>query len=225
MYLFRHGAVDYVNPDGSWVPDPDAVSLNERGREQARGMQAFFSGTKVDRALCSGLARTRQTAEMVLADHEISIFDIPQLEEIRPTKNGEEQGFDLYSEIAFSHWRAAHPNAQFLGGEKYQDFYERISAAAETIIADHSWHNIAVFAHGGTNAAVLGWVTGLGLDAFGLFDQETCCLNIIDFDTTETGVVRKTLRGVNITSTDPLKSSRHAGDMELLAKRLSMLRG
>ena len=31
--LFRHGAVDYVHPDGSWVEDPDVVRLNPRGRD------------------------------------------------------------------------------------------------------------------------------------------------------------------------------------------------
>ena len=91
----------------------------------------------------------------------------------------------------------------------------------EGILADGSWTNLAVFAHGGTNAAVLAWVTGLGLEGFGLFDQATCCLNIVDFDTDETGkVVRKHLRGLNITADGPVKQHRDAGDMESLAVRL-----
>ena len=32
LYLFRHGAVDYINSDGNWVDAPDLVDLNERGR-------------------------------------------------------------------------------------------------------------------------------------------------------------------------------------------------
>jgi hypothetical protein len=52
-----------------------------------------------------------------------------------------------------------------------------------------------------------------------LLDQETCCLNIIDFDIdVKSGViVRKTLRAMNITAEDPIKTKRHAGDMEMLA--------
>ena len=31
LYLFRHGAVDYIDANGDWVADPDLVDLNERG--------------------------------------------------------------------------------------------------------------------------------------------------------------------------------------------------
>ena len=83
----------------------------------------------------------------------------------------------------------------------------------DALLADDSWHNLAVFAHGGTNAAILGWATGVGLQAFGLLDQATCCLNIIDFDTDDSGaVMRKTVRGMNITADDPVKHGRDAGD-------------
>ena len=128
-------------------------------------------------------------------------------------------GYDICSDVAFSHWRAVDEGMQFLGGERYDEFYARISAAIAALIDDASWHNLAVFAHGGTNAAVLGWVTGLGLPAFGLLDQATCCLNIIDFDVDDNGdVVRKTLRAMNVTAYDPVMSKRHAGDMEMLAR-------
>ena len=91
----------------------------------------------------------------------------------------------------------------------------------EALLLDDSWHDLAVFAHGGTNAAILGWATGVGLQAFGLLDQSTCCLNVIDFDFDEEGaLLRKTIRGMNITADDPVMRTRDAGDMELLARRL-----
>ncbi len=224
LYLFRHGAVEYIRPDGSWVADPDAVDLTERGRRQAREMAALFAGTPVDKAVCSGLPRTRQTGEIVLADRDIEILVEPGLEEIRPMQGEVSGGYDIYSDVAFSHWRAVDEGAQFLGGERYADFYARICVAVHDLVADPEWHNLAVFAHGGTNAAILGWVTGLGLPAFGLLDQATCCLNIIDFDVNEDGqVVRKTLRAMNVTADDPVMRERHSGDMEMLASMI--LRG
>lgn len=130
-------------------------------------------------------------------------------------------GYDIYSDVAFSHWRAVDEGAQFLGGERYADFYARICIAVHDLIADPDWHDLAVFAHGGTNAAILGWVTGLGLTAFGLLDQATCCLNIIDFDVDKDGqVVRKTLRAMNLTADDPVMRNRHSGDMEMLASMI-----
>jgi len=219
LYLFRHGSVDYLDDNGNWVPDADVVKLNARGRAQAQAMADLFAGVAVDRAVCSGLLRTRQTGEMILGDRQIELEVASGLEEIRPSKGEATGGYDVFADVAYSHWRAPEPGAQFLGGESYDAFYGRISRAMESILADQSWHDLAIFAHGGTNAAVLGWITGTGLSAFGLLDQETCCLNIIDFDIdAESGViVRKTLRAMNITAEDPVKTKRHAGDMEMLA--------
>ncbi len=221
LYLFRHGAVDYVDADGNLVDDPDSVNLNERGQAQALAMADMFSDVHVDKAVCSGLPRTRQTGETILADRGLELGVIADLEEIRPSKGEVSGGYDIVADIAFSHWRATQPEATFLGGERYHDFYARICKAMDTLLADDSWHDLAIFAHGGTNAAVLGWATGVGLQAFGLLDQSTCCLNVIDFDFGEDGVLlRKTVRGMNITVDDPVMHRREAGDMELLARRL-----
>lgn len=221
LYLFRHGAVDYVNPDGSWVDDPDHVDLNERGQQQAVAMAELFQDVHVDTALCSPLPRTRQTGEVILGDRDVKLEVVADLEEIRPTIGEATGGYDIVSDVAFSHWRAHQDDATFLGGERYHDFYARVSNAIEAILADQSWHNLAVFAHGGTNAAILGWTTGVGLAAFGLLDQSTCCLNVIDFDVDDSGrLLRKTVRGMNITAYDPVMHRREASDMELLARQL-----
>ncbi len=224
LYLFRHGAVDYLLPSGEWVEDTDIVSLNDKGRSQAEAMAALFRDIVVDRAICSGLPRTRQTAEIVLAGRDVALEDCRALEEIRPHTGASAGGYDVYDDVAFSHWRANDPTARFLGGERYSDFYRRIEEAVQGLLAETDWNNLAVFAHGGTNAAVLGWVTGVGLDAFGLIDQATGCLNIIDFDVTDEGEIRrKVVRTMNVTADDPAMRYRHAGDMESMASLLLKL--
>ena len=221
LYLFRHGAVDYVDADGSWVVDPDAVELNALGRSQAQAMAELFVDVHVDRAVCSGLLRTLQTGEIILGRRELDLEVVSGLREIRHGTGEVGGGYDICADVAFSHWRAPDEDAKFLGGERYHDFYTRIAGTMESLLEDGAWHNLAVFAHGGTNAAVLGWATGVGLQAFGLLDQAMCCLNVIDFDFDASGrVVRKVVRGMNITAEDPLKNRRDAGDMELLAHRL-----
>lgn len=221
LYLFRHGAVDYVDAHGAWVEDPDNVDLNELGRSQAAAMANLFADVHVDKAVCTGYPRTVQTGSIILGDRNINLDIIESLQEIRHGSGEVSGGYDICADVAFSHWRAPDEDATFLGGERYHDFYARICAAMEALLADNSWHNLAVFAHGGTNAAILGWATGVGLQAFGLLDQATCCLNVIDFDTDDTGaVMRKTVRGMNITADDPVKHGRDAGDMETMARRI-----
>lgn len=221
LYLFRHGAVDYIDDNGQLLGDPDLVALNARGRSQARAMAELFVDVHVDKAVCTGLPRTLETGRAILADRDIELEVIPELEEIRPMKGEAPGGYDIVSDVAFSHWRAEQEDAAFLGGERYRDFYQRIAGAMDALLCDSSWHDLAVFAHGGTNAAILGWTTGVGLRAFGLLDQSTCCLNVIDFDFDDGGrLLRKTIRGMNITADDPVMRTREAGDMELLARRL-----
>ena len=164
VYLFRHGAVDYVDASGQVVPDTDTVALNDTGQAEADAMGQLFADVAVDRAVCSGLQRTRETAARVLSNREITVEVDAGLEEIRPAKNTQ-LDYDLFRDVAYSHWRAGDTGSRFLGGELYAEFYDRISLAMENIVADDDWHNIALFAHGGTNAAILGWVTGLGLNA------------------------------------------------------------
>ena len=226
IYLFRHGAVDYVDDDGNVVPDPDAVSLNEKGQAQADAMQELFRGVTVDRALCSGLRRTQETASRVLGERELQIEIQSAFGEIRPARGEAAYDLDLIEHVAFSHWKATREGGRFLGGELYVEFYERISMAMESLVSEPDWHNLAMFAHGGTNSAILGWTTGLGLSAFGVIDQATCCLNVLDFDfdAGDQRLLRKVVRAMNITADDPAKSGRHSGDMESLARRLMKFR-
>ena len=226
IYLFRHGAVDYVDANGDFVDAPDDVSLNEKGREQAAAMHDMFAGVTVDRALCSGLRRTRETAALVLGERDLELETRPGFAEIRAAHEEPAGEYDLVEEVAFSHWKATENGSRFLGGETYTDFYTRITAAMEGVMDDRSWHNLAVFAHGGTNAAILGWTSGLGLSAFGAIDQATCCLNVLDFDfaPNEQRPVRRIVRAMNVTALDPAKSGRHASGMESLAKRLLKIR-
>lgn len=218
MYLFRHGSVDYIDRDGNVIDDTDNVNLNATGQAQATAMCDLFGDVMIDKAVCSGLPRTRQTGEAVLGSREIDLEINPGFVEIRQLRGEAAEPYDIVTDVAFSHFRATDADAQFLGGERYSDFYARIQSTVEAVLADDSWHNLAVFAHGATNAAVLGWVTGLGCSAFGILDQATCCLNVIDFDMDEDGrVLRKTVRAMNVTADDPTKGARHSGDMESLA--------
>lgn len=222
IYLFRHGAVDYVDEKGKVVGDPDNVALNERGRAQAAAMSELFAGITIDRAVCSGMPRARETANIVLGERDLALEENPELREIRAARDERAAGLDLIQNVAFAHWSATESGSRFLGGERYADFYTRISTAMESFTSDPDWHNLAIFAHGGTNAAILGWTSGLGLSAFGAVDQATCCVNVLDFDfdANDKRLLRKVVRAMNVTVDDPAKSGRHSSGMESLARRI-----
>jgi probable phosphoglycerate mutase len=227
IYLFRHGAVDYVDDNGNVVADPDDVALNERGRRQADAMCDLFAGITIDRAACSGMRRARETAIQILGNRSMEIEIHEDFREIRPARDQRSVELNLVNNVAFGHWSATESGSRFLGGELYADFYARISATMDSFMHNPDWHNFAIFAHGGTNAAILGWTTGLGLSAFGTIDQATCCVNVLDFDfdASSKQLLRKVVRAMNITVDDPAKSGRHSSGMESLARRLMKTRG
>lgn len=220
IYLFRHGAVDYVGADGRAVADADSVPLNDKGRAQARALAELFRDVEIDRAVCSTLPRTRETGERVLRSHGIELQAFERLREIRRRESLNPTDLDLVHDLAYGHFRAHEPGHRYLGGETYTEFLARVTGAMRELLAEDGWRQLAVFAHGGTNAAVLGWVLGLGERGFGVIDQATACVNIIDVDTApETGAVRRFIvRAMNVTVDDAIKDGRRHGDLEKLAR-------
>jgi len=226
IHLFRHGDVSYVDDEGNRVADSTTVPLTDWGHEQAAGMRAFMEGVEVDRIICSGLRRTVETANGIFGDRNIEIEADPGFEEIRSYPNGYENLQSL-NEVAYAFAKAHEPGASYAGGDVFADVEARIVSAINKVIADPNWKSLALIAHGGVNRALLGWATGAGLKSFATFEQNTCCVNIIDVDThPDSGDHHRTLiRGVNITAYDPAKRDVHLTALETIAERMSKKEG
>ena len=121
LYLMRHGSVDYFTPDGTPLP-PHTVPLNEAGRAQADAAGAVFAaaGVRFDRVLVSGLARTVETAQRVLAaaSQDAAIARDARLEEIRSGRLDAIAPDQLRAAFVGVFSEAANVESlQFLGGE------------------------------------------------------------------------------------------------------------
>lgn len=220
IHLMRHADAEYIRADGSRAPDSRIVPLTAKGRAEATAMKDMLRDVPFDRAVISGLPRTQQTAEIVLGGRNLAPAVEPDLQEIRggdPVARAKLSPVDY----AYAMFRAGEPDECFAAGEKFSDFVERVLPAFNRVVADPVWSELLIVAHGGVNRAILTDLTGSGLKAFGTFEQDSCCLNVIDVDTClDTGaVLRKVLRGVNITAEDPAKLTRRLLTMEGLAKR------
>ena len=220
IYLMRHAQADYFAPDGERRPEPNAVPLTPQGRQEALAMAEWLSPVPFDRAICSGLPRTVETATLVLGGRDLTLEHAPALKEI--------QGGDMETrsrlepaDYAYAMFRAGAPEARFAAGEKFADFRARVLPAFTAILEDAAWTNLLLVCHGGTNRAILTWFLGLGLDTFGQFEQDSCCLNILDFDQMDgTGIIaRRIVRALNMTALDTAKTGSRHLSMEWLAER------
>lgn len=218
IYLMRHAQAAYFDDKGARMPEPHAVPLTPKGRQEALAMADWLAPVRFDRAICSGLPRTLETATLVLGGRDIDLETSPDLAEIRGA-GLEERARLSPSDYAYSMFRAGEPGATFAAGEAFAAFRDRVLPAFFDILQDEAWTNLLLVCHGGTNRAILTWFLGLGLDSFGQFEQDSCCLNILDFDQmTGSGIVaRRIIRALNMTAQDTAKTGSTYLSMEWLA--------
>jgi len=144
LLIARHGETDW-NRARRWQGHADPP-LNDFGREQARALAATV--TEIDAIYASDLARARQTAEIVGAEHGVPVRVEPRLREVDV---GEWSGL-TNDEIA-----ERFPGAtQWTDGETREAMGERVVAALLEIAAAHPGGRVLVVTHGGPIGAA--WV-------------------------------------------------------------------
>lgn len=220
LYLMRHGSVDYFEPDGRPIP-PDPVPLNPKGRAQADAAGVVFAaaGVQFDRVVVSGLPRTVETAERVLAQiGSRRALDIdPDLREIRSGRLTDMAPTDL--QTAFTGVFAAGSDLatiehrRFLGGESIGELLDRTLPAFERWRARPDWDCMLMVLHGGVNRALLSWALTGQRTFFGPIEQTPACINVLDL-----AADHAVVRGINLAPTQWLQhGQRHTTMEELLA--------
>lgn len=229
VYLMRHGFVDYTSRIVRESADPSLAELTDEGREEARIAGGALADVSFDLALCSGLTRTRQTAEIVLGAHPETheLEADPRFGELR---SGQYINFQSAEQLAatmtFQFEQAGEPGATFLeGGEAFADAMVRIEQGFRSLLKRPDWSTALLVAHEGVNRLALAWVLGAPLGACAGFEQDTGCINIIDFDLVpdETGertrIERAVIKAVNLTPANYLKNGMNLRSLEAIFTR------
>jgi probable phosphoglycerate mutase len=229
IYLMRHGFVDYTSEAVRKARDPKVATLTPRGEEEARAAGIALSEVHFDLALYSGLPRTRQTADIVLAEHPKA----PNLEvdeRFGELRSGTYMDFHSAEHLAavmtFTFEQAGEPGAEFLpGGEKFADALMRGRAALRDLLLRPGWATALVVAHEVMNRMLLADVIGAPLGASAGFEQDTGCINILDFDMVPdesgegTRIERGVIKAVNLTPANYLKNGMNLRSLEAIFTR------
>ena len=211
IVLMRHGEVSYFR-EGQPVT-PDLAQLTKDGQAQAQAAAQVLSDVPFDAAVSTGLVRTDDTLRIVLGPRDLSVQTIPDLQEIRADNIGHMSNLsqeDMRTMLAQAFTRPIQPDDQFLLGETFGAFRERIVGAFRAILADSNWSCLLLVAHGATNRVILADVFGAQLDFLGHVEQDPACINIIDVDEQGYGI----LRLLNFTPYNPIKTGLSLTTME-----------
>jgi phosphoserine phosphatase len=224
IYLMRHGHVDYFGKHVRDTGDIHTVALTKRGRSEAEASGRALAHIQFDRAVCSGLPRTRETAELVLS----FVTNAPKLEvdadlvELRGGNLGPVASREDLIAAMNSYFQRAHePGAtNHEGGEVFVEAQARAVRAIERLLDADNWHVALVVAHEGINRLLLSWACGAGLSATSAFEQDTGCINILDFDQGAIGGERRRLiKAVNLTPHNFLKHGMNLTSLEAIMQR------
>jgi probable phosphoglycerate mutase len=222
MYLMRHGAVTYFDETSGTIANSELVPLNAQGRDQASAAGYAFkkAGVRFDRVIVSGLPRTVETAQRVLAQtgQDIALTHVEALQEIRGGK---------LSGIAPDRLREAFLGAvdgmpqesmRFLGGESVGELLDRVLPPIDALRADPYWDTVLLVLHGGVNRAILSYLaTGQRMFIGGLA-QAPACINALDIGDARHDVV---VRLMNHWPSTPLHTHTRKTTMEQLYEQFT----
>jgi 2,3-bisphosphoglycerate-dependent phosphoglycerate mutase len=158
LALIRHGESTW-NAVGAWTGLTD-ISLDEKGKAQARIAGEKLKGISLDLAYTSVLLRAKQTLSEIKG---VLGIDIPTFEDkaLNERDYGDFTGKnkweieDEYGEDKFEQWRRGW-NAQIPNGESLKDVYNRVVPyyQAEILPKLKEGKNILIVAHGNSLRAL-----------------------------------------------------------------------
>ena len=222
IWLMRHAEAAYIDASGSIARDPRLVPLSAHGRGEAAQMAKLLEAAEFDRAVCSGLPRTVETAAIVLRGAGPRLEQVAALEEVRGGGAGALGRPFEPRDLAYSLETAGNEDARFLGGESFAELRGRVVAALEALVAEPGWSRMLLVCHGGVNRVILAWALGTDLRVAARLEQDSCCVNVIDLDHdgADGRLLRRFVRAVNLTAGDPAKHERWLTSLEQQAQVL-----
>lgn len=216
IFLMRHGSVTYFDADGRPHP-PDSVPLNPQGQQQADAAGRLFAAANIrfDRVIVSGLLRTVETAERVLAvaGGDAALEHNAQLREIEGGKLSAIPDADLQRAFTGAMDGVVDLNTQFLGGETVGALMDRVIPPIDALRADPDWDVVLLVLHGGVNRAVLSYLLTGQRQFIGGLAQAPACINALDVGPARHDV---SLRLLNHAPLDTLHTSTRKTTMEAL---------
>ena len=223
----RHGHVDYFSKEVVESRDPKLAKLTPQGIAQAQAAGEALSEVKFDFAICSGLRRTRETAEIVLSRQNQKTPDLESCEDLQELHSGQYIEFESREQLAatmtFQFENAHNPGATFLeGGELFSIAQERIVRSIMALLERPDWHTALLVLHEGVNRIILSWMCQAALNASACFEQDTGCINILDFDLVpdandeKTVLERRIIKSVNLTPENYIKHGMNLRSLEAI---------
>lgn len=190
VYIVRHGVTQW-NEQKIIVGHHD-LSLSERGKAQADGLRRLLEPCRINRALTSPLARTRETADRALAKHKLSANVDPRLIELKLKGWEGKSKAELRDDPEWKKWIATPHLIATPEGERLEHVRERAAQALEDGLKGlPDKGGLAIFTHGGVARVLLLDLLGMPLSCYQKIGCDCASLSAIEVD--QKGQLARTL--------------------------------
>lgn len=181
LWLVRHGETE-ANVAGLYsghAPTP----LTERGIAQAQTLGTLLRNVPVDNVLCSELERARHTTQLILAEREVPVRNMPELNEMFFGDWEMRHHRDLAREDAenYAVWCNDWQNATPTNGEGFQTFSQRVERFIAQLADYKACQNLLVVSHQGVLSVLIARLLSMHAAAMWHFRVEQGCWSAIDF--------------------------------------------
>lgn len=181
LWLVRHGETE-ANVAGLYsghAPTP----LTERGIAQAQTLGTLLRNVPVDNVLCSELERARHTTQLILAEREVPVRNMPELNEMFFGDWEMRHHRDLAREDAenYAVWCNDWQNATPTNGEGFQAFSQRVERFIAQLADYKASQNLLVVSHQGVLSVLIARLLSMPAVAMWHFRVEQGCWSAIDF--------------------------------------------
>jgi len=190
LYLARHGQI--YGFEKRIICGFTDTPLTPTGMMQMERLADRLRLTDIGAIYSSDLQRSFHGAQIVARDHDVQVFQLPELRELN---FGVWEGLNLADlEEQFPgelDKRMADPlTYQIPEGETILNFSKRIVKCLESIVSSNHGRDILILGHKGVNRVILCHILDMSLSKVFSIEQDYGCLNIIDSFPDNTKVVR-----------------------------------
>lgn len=149
IYLARHGQTEYNRCNQIQGRGIDA-SLNKTGRRQAQAIANHLKDVELQRIFSSSLKRSRETAKLVAATHDLELISHADLDEMnfgvlegRPASEIEYELEELHNT-----WKSGDIAHACEGGESPETVLARAAGCIGRVIKEYQHENLLFVLHG-----------------------------------------------------------------------------
>jgi broad specificity phosphatase PhoE len=160
IFLARHGQSEWNNQ--ALITGQTDIGLSDKGRLQADAMAHCLQGEALDVIVVSALRRTADTAEPTARAKGLTMTRLAALNEIHlgVLQGRRRDETDTEAQALWAAWQADLWGFRVPGGERFDEFADRVGAALDDILARHAGQRVLIVGHRATNRVLMGRLLG-----------------------------------------------------------------